>query len=437
MIVGWTYEYLNPDNMYLPSAVVKSQILAPDKQAFKALIIRANDSMTVEGVQKIVEYANEGLPIVISGGIPNYLAGFNASGVAYMKEALSSITTLENVHMVPYQELSSVISSLGITPLTKVSADRIWYTYWRTDDEKARDYVFVYNDAFGVRFGGGSSQGTVEFQSTGVPYLYDAWTGTQTPVLNYTRSNSSITIFFELAGNQSAIVAFHNNETAQGTVVTSTSPDVLSIEQGANSSGLTVHVGPGSGGASCQTSDGRVHQLPSPSAGIMTLDNWTLTVEHWDPPSDIYDIETVASKTNTTHPLSNLTSWGQIAGANLENVSGRGYYTTSFTWTPSANVSGALIDLGVIVHTVRVAINGHVLPPLDVTWAKADIGQYLVQGENEVEVVTTTTLINRIIPIWRELETSGLPAILPAPATQDYGLLFDVKLIPYRAVSLT
>jgi hypothetical protein len=67
----------------------------------------------------------------------------------------------------------------------------------------------------------------------------------------------------------------------------------------------------------------------------LKLSNWNLTAEHSERPSDMYNASTIAQKGNTTHTLSTPTSWLKIPG--LENTSGVGYYTTTFTWTPSPN----------------------------------------------------------------------------------------------------
>jgi hypothetical protein len=168
--------------------------------------------------------------------------------------------------------------------------------------------------------------------------------------------------------------------------------------------------------------------------------NWNLVVEHWDPPSDMLNIEGGAAKHNTTHFLPNPVSWQQISG--LQNVSGRGYYSASFQWPPSASAaraSGAIIDFGPIVHTLRASINGNMLPPLDVTSAKADISQWLVQGENKVEAVVATKLGNVLRPIWDQLQTSGTgpsspEAGGPPPPIAHYGILQDVVVTPYKSV---
>ena len=379
--------------------------------------------MTVSGVERISEIAHTGFPVIFSGGIPSYLASYNASGSAYINATLKSLTSLSNVHVVHYEGLAATISSLRIRPATIIQASNTWYTYWRTDG--LTDYVFVYNDAFGSPLGSGTSQGTVEFQSTGTPYLFDAWTGAQTPISNYTQSNNSTTIYFELAGNQAVIVAFKNNECAAEHVV-SASPGVISF----TTRGSAVVANVGNHASTCVTSDGRSHSLAASSATPITLSNWTLVVEHWDPPSDLTDIETVAIKSNTTHSLPTLTSWQDIVG--LQNVSGRGYYSTSFNLNPDPQ-GGAIIDFGAVVHTIRVSINGHVLPPLDTTWARADITPYLVKGENKVEAVVATTLVNRLIPIWTSLRASGVGPLLGPPTSQDYGLLFDVVITPYKS----
>lgn len=194
-----------------------------------------------------------------------------------------------------------------------------------------------------------------------------------------------------------------------------------------DASKVIAHISPGHGSASIKTSDGKSHTAPRPSAKPLTLSNWSVTVEHWDPPKDLYDIETVAVQHNTTHHFDKLVSWQSID--ELKNGSGRGYYKTTFNWKRSKDVSGAVMYFGPIVHTIRASINGHTLPPLDVTWARADILNYLKDGENVVEAVVTTNLVNVLKTIWDKLETSGVyasagllsgPAASPPP--QDYGL---------------
>ena len=409
-------------------------ILAPQRQAYKALIVRGNDTMTVEGAKKIAQFAHEGLPIVFSGGIPSYLASYDPEGTEYVKRTLDSIAHLRNVHHVSYDNLAQSIASIGIQPLTKLDTTGTWFNYWRRDDSQDEDYIFVYSDSPSpVVTTPGFSDGTVEFQSTGRPYFLDAWTGEETPILNYTQTRSTTTIHFRLATNQAIIVAFKNQERPAMHAV-STSQNVLALSD--SSLGFDAHVAHGKNGF-VKTSDGRTHSVQSTSAKPFDLGNWVLTVEHWDPPTPLYQPQVIAVKHNTTHHIGDLKSWQDISG--LRNVSGRGYYETTFQWPPSHDADGATLSFGPVFHTIRVGINGHSLPPLDTTSATADITKYLRRGTNKIQVVITTTLANVLAPIWEDLLVCGVPPTgafgsPTAPsAPQNYGLLYPAVVTPYRS----
>ena len=102
---GYSYSYLSPDNFALNGAYVQNGILAPDAQAFRALIIRANDTLTVDGVQAAAGFAHAGLPIIVSGGIPTAYNTNNISGIGHSHSTLESILSLPNVHQVPFEFL--------------------------------------------------------------------------------------------------------------------------------------------------------------------------------------------------------------------------------------------------------------------------------------------------------------------------------------------
>ncbi|KAM0722760.1 hypothetical protein Q7P37_002202 [Cladosporium fusiforme] len=407
---GWSYEYLSPDNLISePEAFVSDGILAPARQAFQALILRGNDTLTVAGVDKLKEYADAGLPIIISGGTPFNLSGYNMSGSQYVKSALESLTAFENVHEVPAENLSSSLTSLGLTPRTQVSADRIWYTYWREDAEKDKSYVFVYNDAWDEEFGQGGSSGSVTFETTGVPYFYDAWTGEIKAISAYEQTSTSTTIDFSLAGNQSVIVGFHHNEKAAHSEKAKSSPGWQHNYQ------------------TQQSSDNISSILPA-----QKLTSWSLTIESWSAPEDLYADQTQSSKSNTTWEITELQPWNAISDS-LFNVSGRGFYNTTFTWPPADNsdAAGAFLDLGAVINTARAWVNGHQLPPLDPTHAVADMTGFVKDGENEVLVVVATTLGNAVRPHWSQLRSSGTLALGPLPPAQAYGLLSDVLVRTY------
>jgi hypothetical protein len=444
---GYSYEYISPDNLQLPAAKVINGILAPDAQAFKVFVVRANDSLTLDGVTKLIEFANAGLQIVLAGGVPSTVLGTLPPIVLrQVQRDLAAMASLQNVHVTDSYLVASTIASLSIQPLTKISTNASWYTYWRSDPVTNIDYVFVYNDAMYSPPGEGASEGAIEFQSTKRPYIYNTWTGDKKPVLSYTTTNISTTIPFNLAGNQSIVVAFlppSGEVTNRSTRLTSASDGILDVTLTNGSLSLKV-----SGNATYSTSTGFTKTVSAPLSSPIVLSNWTLVVEHWEPPDDLYNYTSGAVKYNTTHHLPSLVPWIEIPG--LQNVSGRGYYFTTFAWPPPSFNStlapdGAFVSFGPIYHTLRASINGHSLPPLDVTDAQANIGPYLVKGVNKVEAVVATPLGNVLRPIWFQLMSSGeSPGSADAgpgkgfvePPQGAYGLIADVIMTPYWEVEV-
>ena len=78
--------------------------------------------------------------------------------------------------------------------------------------------------------------------------------------------------------------------------------------------------------------------------------------------------------------------------------------------------------------------NGHQLPPLDLTGAVADIGDYLKAGKNSVEIIVSTTLGNAIRPLTEELLSSGTTFQGPAPLVEADGLVSPVLVMPYTVI---
>lgn len=429
---GFSYEYLSPDNFDLPEAVVANGSFAPERQAFKAMILRANDTLTVPGVQRLVEYAHQGLPIVFSGGMPQNLTGYNSTGTEFVRSALATIIQLGNVHIVPYDNLAASLMGLGLTPRTKVAADRTWYTYWREDANMSTTYVFVYNDGWDSELGQGSSTGSITFETTGVPYQYDAWTGTVNPILAYQQSESTTTISTSLAGNQTTIIAFHHNETLEtSSHAIALPPEVFSASSDKNA--MTIKAGNAS--QPVLFSNGTAVTLPVPAAPVQ-LTNWALIVEAWNPPADLEADQTKPSLSNFTYNITSLRPWNAISDE-LRNVSGRGFYSTSFDWPPTnGTADGGMLHLGAIVNTARAWVNGHQVPPLDPTNATADVGAFLVDGTNDVEIAVGTTLSNVLRTIWQDVKSSGTLWLGTEPNEQGYGLVQNVTVVPYRSTTI-
>jgi len=307
---GWTYTYLSPDNFALPEALAKNGVLAPDGPAYKAMVVDANyTNVTVDSIQALASYAQAGLPIVFVGGTPGYYESGSGSDYSAFESALSALLKMKNVYSVATGGVASQLTRLGLSPNVKVQTNGTWYTSYRDDSKNGVVYASVYADL-------SASTGTVEIMTSGIPYFLNTWTGYQSPVVAYTKSQQSITIPLSLAGNQTVIIAISNkafpNVDTPGFSVTSMPSSVIGHSY-STSQGLTVHVAASTSAETLLLSTGKTVTLDGTSvAAPFTLSNWTLIAEHWTAPSSLSDATVIAQKSNTTHPLTTLTSWAAI-----------------------------------------------------------------------------------------------------------------------------
>ena len=79
-------------------------------------------------------------------------------------------------------------------------------------------------------------------------------------------------------------------------------------------------------------------------------------------------------------------------------------------------------------------MNGHKLPSLDFASPRADLGPYLVQGENRVDLVVPTVMWNYIRSVFDKVEIAGSKPLLqsPLPGVLETGLVGEVSVVPYR-----
>jgi len=126
-----------------------------------------------------------------------------------------------------------------------------------------------------------------------------------------------------------------------------------------------------------------------------------------------------------------IPGWNSItAPTTLADKSGVGTYTTIVTlpsdWTSD---HGAYLNLGSVLDTVRVNVNGQDLPPVNFSdLSRIDIGPYLHEGDNTIEVRVASTLLNAV----RVAPNTGAQN----RARQNYGLMGPVQFIPYGQATI-
>lgn len=445
--LGYTYDYLSPANLLLPQATVRDGVLAADGPSYKALVFSGQEIITLEAAQAVLDFSQAGLPIIVVGGasaLPNQT--YPSRDVEQLAKITAQLAQSPEVHFAAsVNEIPGILSGLSISPKAGLNCtSNPVYPVVRSDVNSSTEYVFLYNDQYisaDCTFSFTSASG-----SNAVPSVYNAFTGAQEELVEYTTDGSVYTLPVNLAANETTILVFksgsHTNNTSKP-FVTSSSENIASIRRSNSSDSSVLATVTASGSASLTFDSGKTTTFGVSLPASLDLPTWDIEIEDWHAPDDRFDVE--AGTAITLHNFTDhaLVPWTQL-GAGFESVSGVGRYTTRFTVPslPSSNSSasgsssqiGALLSLGPVVNTIRASINGVQLAPIDPARPVVDISGYVVEGEeHELQVEVTTTLFNRIkseadrVQVWGQV-ASAQQSKYATQGPCEYGLLGPVTL---------
>lgn len=394
--------------------------------------------LTSSDVETLRSFSEAGLPVILSGGTPQYWATRSACDRKQHVREVEQLVNSDNVHLVDEGQVASKLSSLGLRPRVHVTAPSTVYTTWREDAANGVSYAVLLND------NNVSVSGDAVFPSPGRPFSLDSWTGEEHPILQFRSDGGGLRVPVELAPGQALIIAVRKDEATEDDSsrchFTRLPDGVLGVRDEGGK--LAVQIPATSTGNGTLDSGRQVaFSLPEKVPDASVLSGWTLTAEKWERPVDMYDMVTVAAKTNTTLSLDKLTSWLEID--ELRDSMGVGYYSTSFNWS-SSGASGAYLSVSGITHTLQVSVNGEPVRPFDHISGIRDISSHLTDGVNSVLITVPTTMWNYLATIADEIRESGgipdglvmaqrAPTMFPA---QAMGLVGEVTLVPFREVTV-
>jgi glycosyl hydrolase family 106( putative alpha-L-rhamnosidase) len=373
--IGWTHGFVDAASLALPAAVVRDGVLAPTGPGYRALVLDGDafngkeHTLTVPAARRLVAYAKKGLAVVVIGDWSDvHPAGLGADGdTETLRGLIRELLAEPRVRVVTDQTgIPAALADLGVTPEVTHDRSSLMHVH-RVDGEV--DFYYLANARHAENRAITAVDQDVWLTARSrhaVPVRLDAWTGEVVAVGDFERSGDRVRVRAALQPGQSMLIALVPGTPPPAPVRTFTEPPV-------------------------------------------PLTAWTLTVDDWQP----------AGVTTHELTLTELLPWSAIP--ELADVSGVGRYRTTVEATGRG---GALLDLGKVVDTCRVRVNGRRLPPIDVLRPVADLGPWLRRGANTIEVEVATTLLNR-------LRTTS-PAVFGIAARQAYGLLGPVHLRWYQ-----
>jgi hypothetical protein len=498
---GYTYGYVSPaffgysTATWAPASGQADQgpggkVLFPGHGNYKGLVIYDQSVMPVATAQKILALARQGLPVVIIGQVPNAVATATGGSLtsmtaadAQVQAAMTALTALPSVQVVADATATgsqssdanapTALASLGITPSTALSG----LAYAGTANPvltvrrvtASTDYYYLYNPNLTA-----TVYPTVTLAGEGKPYQLNTWSGTVTPIADYTPSaanGGSVSLQARLAPGNIELIAVSTKDLAKtpaatlfatGSTANATPASSDNVVYGSNGQ-LEVRAAT-SGTYTTTLSNGKTAtsaiSVPNvgPSAGPVTLTSWQLAVDSWGPtpsgnPTQTQHTPIPAKGTITVQPLAGTTngalpSWTAItpqngfpAADNLTNAGGIGTYTTSFSlpgsW--SAGSDGAYLNIGVAVDTVDIWVNGKAVTGVDQNDRnQIDLGPYLRGGVNTLKIAAATPLRNAVavapaVPATGQVANDADPIGQVQGGTREanIGLIGPVTLTPY------
>ncbi|GAA2026679.1 hypothetical protein GCM10009819_07380 [Agromyces tropicus] len=423
---GYSYNLLSESLLDEPSAVVEDGVLAPDGPAYGALIVKQAQRLSAPAVQKLVGYAESGLPVILYGTDLTRVYGTEKPGNtdADLQAALTSLLAIGNVAEASTQaEVSSLLAGWGVEPDVEHQVASLEASHRATD---AADYYYLYNASTSSVLSGAS----VALEGEGVPYELDAWTGEMTPIAEYGVVDGRVIVDLDLEVRDAAIIALIGNGAADQLHAESVSDSGTVAYQNPNTVVLRTSE------AGTYVIDGSGQRDPSVTVGaapeaVSLADGWDLEIESWGPDPERNDVDPTLSKT-TTAAFDDvaLGSWSDLPATaeqlaslgvdSMNDVSGIGRYEQTFTlpkgWSGKV---GAVLELTHADDMIaEVTVNGKTFDDVDHFTSTIELGTVLHQGTNTIQVKLDSTLGRRMVAEGR------------INSSQTYGLR-DVNLVPY------
>lgn len=418
---------MGPENLVSSQAVVSNGVLAPDGPAYSALVLYNQTQITPDASAALIEFAQGGLPIYIVGSLPNATIGI--VGQDQVSTNFEKLLEYDVVRVLSTEEFSAAtLATDGVPARVRLNGDSngsSLYTFWTSSAESSSDYVYLYNagsDAmFNISF---SASAQTEMVSL------NAWTGEQTPIAVYQATDSDITTEVSLRANQTTIIALQPSSAARDAVhAVARSSNVKKIRF-TDDGFLEAWVSDASDAWVILSNDTKI-VLPGANVtneAVTILGPWDLVVEAYGPSPNN---DTLEGNTTTIDlgTLTDLAPWTKIDG--IQNASGVGTYSTQFQWSEDSQVA-VVVSFGPVLNTLRAWVNGKQIPAVDPTSPVADITNFVVDGENSIEIEVTTTLFNAVKANVDRVFSIGYGPQTPAYYTeadwQEYGLLGPVEL---------
>ncbi|MDR3675469.1 MAG: glycosyl hydrolase, partial [Acidobacteriota bacterium] len=433
MANGYNFDFINEDILVNSARVVNHELQTPGS-TYKVLVLRNESSLTLALVRKLRQFSQEGLPVVFVETAPVEEIGFlnyaaNGREIRRLVTEMLGGTPPESVGASADRKNGTTLfvkdaarvpslleSSLGVRPNLHFASPQPDIYFAQFDHGPVRFY-FLRNPKQ-------EPQDTrIVLDGVGAPEIWDPWTGKITKAAQYLQKAGGTAVDIHLDPYGSILVALGG--AAEGAHVLSCNFGELREVNG------HLHGAADKPGMYHATmSDGRTVQANIAEGEIpppLTLGpGWFLTGTGKDKDGK--------ESTQEVYPAE-LKDWTALPG--FRQFSGKGRYTLDFQLAKQFLKTGLVwdLDLGEVHDVAEVWINGRKAATLLLRPYRVDATPYLQAGANNLEIIVTNTLRNRLVGDG----LTGDPNFVVFKNRMFYlpsGMVGPVRLVPSRAVDL-
>ncbi|MBE5762477.1 MAG: hypothetical protein E7334_10880, partial [Clostridiales bacterium] len=452
---GYAYDYFSPLLLTDRERIVcDGKMLLPEGPGYRAIVLY-QEGLEIDAAKALLEIAKTGLPVIFVNNtyetwtynVPDRYHEKAASKTVYLSESeneLSSIVNaikeLENVYELDSpSQLKAKLIKLGIYPKAGfVSPNNRILTCSRWDKENKMRYTFAYCYKFKVEENMPACDLELSLEGIGQPYAINEWTGEVTELGLYRHENGHTIIPLSFIPGQCALIALDLSQTENLHAIQADMPIF-------KNDGLFARV-TDDDNIYAKLSDGRSVEVFTSLPDELKLDRFNITVEDWNEGDKVVNIEEkfghitrevyyTTKKTPIVFKDSPAVAWKDLPYKDMEKVSGVGTYETEFILDKAWSGCGALLKLeNAGGGTVKVYVNGKAAPAVNIKMLECDISDLVCEGRNSIRIEVTSTLLNRMLS--RGYDKLNSKFDLETPTVQSYGILGQVRILPYRDIQL-
>ncbi|WP_373212759.1 glycosyl hydrolase [Ruminococcus sp. 5_1_39BFAA] len=467
---GYTYDYFSPYLLTDEDVSSSNAQINADGVAYQAVIVM-EDELPYDSAVRLLEWAENGLPVVFVNNTDEIIdnndnhkvnlaagsrTGRNDGKDEELLQVVEQIKALDNVCTVESEaETYDALMQLGIRPRAEYAESNaeILSTLRKDGDT---EYLYVYNYMYQNEE---NYTGQILMEGAFKPYVIDTWTGEVKEVASYDVVDGRTVLNLDIAPGEVMVFALESNGNEGDTYITSADNVYCTFKEDDQ---LILAVSE-SGSVSAVLNDGTVTDTEVTAPEDITLENWSLTVDSYEPGKEITRTETNDATGVTTTEVTYTTDHNLIEAGTLaelvpwkdiealgEYISGTGTYTTSFTLPEDWNSEelGAVFAADSFSYgTAALWVNGQEVL-VDMDSAEADISDYVQGGENTIEVRVTSSLRNAMRSYGYIMGASqatdensssfqnSAGGWLEQPEPDDYGMVGETSIITYQKVTV-